>query len=92
MGNTYSGDKIGIGFQQSFSSNKKAEEITARYPAGAQVPVYYNPANPNEAVLERKASSSTVTMVIGVIFAVIAICSACSGIIALLFSVTEIST
>jgi hypothetical protein len=30
-----------------------AHKVVQRYPAGAQVMVYYNPANPSEALLER---------------------------------------
>lgn len=32
-----------------------ADKVVARYPAGTQVMVFYNPQNPSEAVLERKA-------------------------------------
>jgi hypothetical protein len=32
-----------------------AGKVVARYPSGAQVMVFYNPQNPSEAVLERKA-------------------------------------
>ena len=32
-----------------------ARKVVARYPAGAQVMVFYNPQNPSDAVLERKA-------------------------------------
>ena len=35
--------------------------MVARYPAGAQVIVFYNPQNPSDAVLERK-----VTMILAV--------------------------
>ena len=31
----------------------QAREALARYPVGVSVPVYYNPANPSEAVIER---------------------------------------
>ena len=31
----------------------QAKEALARYPVGTAVPVYYNPANPSEAVIER---------------------------------------
>ena len=30
----------------------------AKYPAGSQVTVYYNPQNPSESVLERRATGS----------------------------------
>ena len=32
----------------------QAKEARARFPVGASVPVFYNPANPSEAVLERE--------------------------------------
>lgn len=32
-----------------------ARKVTAKYPSGAQVMVFYDPANPSDAVLERKA-------------------------------------
>ena len=31
----------------------QAKETIARYPVGTSVPVYYDPANPSEAVIER---------------------------------------
>ncbi|KAA0252619.1 MAG: DUF3592 domain-containing protein [Chloroflexi bacterium] len=34
-----------------------AGKVVARYPTGSQVTVYYNPANPVEALLERKPPS-----------------------------------
>lgn len=37
-------------------SRATAERTTARYPAGAQVTVYYNPETPSEAVLDRAFS------------------------------------
>jgi hypothetical protein len=50
MGQTYQGSKVmpgpdvgGIG----------ARKVVERYPAGAQVMVYYNPDKPSEALLER---------------------------------------
>ena len=49
-GKEYSGDRLAFGF-----SNRPKEEsknIVERYPAGAHVPVYYDPDNPEESVLE----------------------------------------
>ena len=45
-----------------------ARKVVARYPAGAQVMVFYNPQNPSEAVLERKAPAQWVMWLILVIF------------------------
>jgi hypothetical protein len=43
-------------------------KVVARYPAGAQVMVFYNPQNPSEAVLERKAPAQWVMWLILIIF------------------------
>jgi len=45
-----------------------ARKVVARYPAGAQVMVFYNPQNPAEAVLERKAPAQWIMWLILVIF------------------------
>ena len=45
-----------------------AGKVVARYPAGAQVMVFYNPQNPSEAVLERKAPAQWLMWLLLVIF------------------------
>lgn len=45
-----------------------AGKVVARYPAGAQVMVFYNPQNPSEAVLETKAPAQWIMWLILVIF------------------------
>ena len=45
-----------------------AGEVVARYPAGAQVMVFYNPQNPSEAVLETKAPAQWLMWLILIIF------------------------
>lgn len=45
-----------------------AWKVVAKYPAGAQVMVFYNPQNPSEAVLERKAPAQWLMWLILVIF------------------------
>jgi hypothetical protein len=46
---TYEGDTISIGFAPADQVNETLE----RYPVGAKVPVFYNPADPSECVLGR---------------------------------------
>jgi hypothetical protein len=41
--------------------------VVARYPAGAQVMVFYNPQNPSEAVLETKAPAQWIMWLVLVI-------------------------
>lgn len=50
MGQAYQGNKVAPGPEVG---GMGANKVVARYPMGAQVTVYYNPANPSEALLER---------------------------------------
>lgn len=54
-GRDYIGDRITFGGQAGWSASIFFRYRLARYPEGSQVTVYYNPANPSEAVLERRA-------------------------------------
>ncbi|HUG33810.1 MAG TPA: DUF3592 domain-containing protein [Anaerolineales bacterium] len=53
-GQTYTGGTIKAG-EKYFSVRLygEAQKTIERYPVGAQVMVYYNPANPSESALER---------------------------------------
>ncbi|MDP2975717.1 MAG: DUF3592 domain-containing protein [Anaerolineales bacterium] len=73
----YTGNKITFGFIQGYGNYKKAQAALAHYPLGAQVTVYYNPANPADAVLERKAGGSTISLVLGIVFILISMCLGC---------------
>ena len=57
-----------------------AGKVVARYPAGAQVMVFYDPQKPSDAVLERKAPAQWLLWLILVIFD----CSLC-GVIPILW-------
>jgi hypothetical protein len=46
--------------------------------------VFYDPNNPADAVLERKAGGSNVSLMIGVVFLVIGLCLGCPLLAALL--------
>jgi hypothetical protein len=45
-----------------------ARKVVERYPVNSQVTVYYNPENPEDAVLEKKAGSQVLMWVLLVIF------------------------
>ena len=45
-----------------------AGKVVAKYPAGAQVMVFYNPQNPSDAVLERKAPAQWLMWLMLIIF------------------------
>jgi hypothetical protein len=77
LGQPHTGTRISFGFAKSYNSRHQAENELARYPLGAQVAVYYNPSNPAEVVLERKAGGSTLGTVLGVLFIILGLCIAC---------------
>jgi hypothetical protein len=83
IGQEYKGDKLGFGFQQSFGSLPKAQAALARFPVGAQVTVYYDPNNPAEAVLERKAGGASMSLVLGIIFITVSVCLGCPALVGL---------
>jgi hypothetical protein len=65
MGSEYQGDKIAFG-PKTGGSRSRAEKAIAKYPAGANVMVYYQPDKPAKAVLERTISK--VSLVMGIAF------------------------
>ncbi|PWH16906.1 MAG: hypothetical protein DDG59_08690 [Anaerolineae bacterium] len=75
---TYRGDKLTFGAKRGYASPKKAQEQIARYPVGAQVRAYYNPENPQEAVLEQRAVGSNFMLIFGIIALLISLCILCA--------------
>ena len=71
-GQAYQGTKLAPGPEVGGTG---AGKVVARYPAGAQVMVFYNPENPSDAVLETKAPAQWIMWLILIIFDV-ALCGA----------------
>jgi hypothetical protein len=84
----YSSDKIAFGYGRKFNTEMAALQSIQGYPQGGLVKVYYNPENPNEAVLERKTDRQLWGVVGGVLLMVLGLCSACPMIIIGLFFAT----
>ncbi len=78
-GTTYEGKRIMFGAVES-GSHTKAQTTITRYPVGTSVSVYYNPADPKEAVLERQSKSSNIMLILGIVFLGMALCTLCIGI------------
>ncbi len=55
----------------SSSNHGAAERAAARFVAGSTVPVYYNPANPQDAVLERSSGIAGLMFGLGALFVVL---------------------
>jgi hypothetical protein len=82
----YTGDRITFGFDKTYNRRKKAQEALAAYPLHGQVRVFYNPQNPNEAVLVQKAQGSIGGIIGGVILILISACLACPALGAYLWN------
>ena len=67
-GQSYTSQVIAFGGKVGRSNPSQVQAELAQYPVGAVVPAYYNPAKPEEAVLERKASGGAKTARNGGIF------------------------
>ena len=64
-GQAYQGGKIAPGPEMGGTG---AGKVVGRYPAGAQVMVFYNPQNPSDAVLERNAPAQWLMWLLLIIF------------------------
>jgi Protein of unknown function (DUF3592) len=62
-----------------------AGKVVARYPAGAQVMVFYNPQNPSDAVLERKAPAQWLMWFLLIVFD----CALCGAIPLIVWSMNQ---
>jgi hypothetical protein len=71
----YLGDRIAF-VGKSYASRKRAEEALQAFQVGASAWVFYDPAKPSKAVLERKASGGTMLMVLGGAIVLLAIVAA----------------
>lgn len=85
-GQEYTGEKITFGFKQTHNQEQKAQQALARFPLGGQVSVYYDPANPAEAVLKRTAGGSTVSLVLGIFFLAVSACIGCPVVAMILYN------
>ncbi len=70
-GRAYHSNRVAFGGFTSTSNPRDAQKHTDRYPAGSVVQVYYNPNNPQDATLERRAGSATFLFALGGLFLVI---------------------
>ncbi len=85
-GQRYVGDKVNIGPVRRNINPRRSQEILARYPVGGNVTVYYNPVNPQEAVLERAAAHTTAILVLGIALILVPSFIACLLLVTLVLS------
>jgi len=71
-GKDFECNKIWFGGGSSSSNSSGAYETVGQFPKGAEVPVYYHPEKPFEAVLQPGAFfSSYLVLIVGVVFALV---------------------
>ena len=73
-GKTFQGNQLAFQ-EKSYNSHKKAFALVAAFAAGSQVMVFFDPANPQNAVLERKAHGNNIILVVGGILVLAAVAS-----------------
>jgi hypothetical protein len=57
-GQRYQSNRIRFGMEVGYGWTQPAQNLVNKYPAGSVPQVFYNPADPTDAVLERTASTS----------------------------------
>jgi hypothetical protein len=73
-GQNYQGNRLAFQ-EKGYNSHKKAFKLVADFPVGGPVSVYFDPANPQNAVLERKAHGNNFILAVGGILVLAAISS-----------------
>jgi hypothetical protein len=62
------GNRICVGRPLHFMRLQKANQVLENYPLGCKVWVFYNPQDPEEAVLERRIYDRQQCLILGVVF------------------------
>ncbi len=71
LGQDYNSKQVAFGGFSSTGSKKPAEKVVYKYPLNDSVTVFYNPANPHEAVLEQTVGSGAKGSLIGGIILIV---------------------
>lgn len=76
---TFESNRINFDYGMRTSNRKKQQSIVDQYPVGRKVPVYYNPENPADSVLERKVDGAFTTILVSAVFITIGVIVAVSS-------------
>ncbi len=83
LGQTYTGSQITFGGTPAKNTLREAKKALAAYPYGASVTVYYNPENPQDAVLKRTLRGGALMLTLGSVFILSAGCLILAGLLTL---------
>jgi hypothetical protein len=88
-GQAFKGKRVHYGITPS-TSMSTAQKEADRFTPGMQVPVFYNPDKPNEAVLEKKEVTSKVGLILGVVFMALTLCTCLISVVMVLRGLLEV--
>ena len=88
-GETLVGKRLAFGGILAQSNPATAQKTLERYPLGGQVPVYYDPEKPTDAVLERQVGGMKWGLIVGIICLVLSLCITCLLLFALIRNLTS---
>lgn len=75
-GQRYHSDRFNLGWEVGRGWKSGVQKTVDRFPVGSLVPVYYNPAKPDESALEKSAPASNWFLFIAFLIIGILICTA----------------
>ena len=76
-GNLYQGRRVSFGSEPDFPSRQKAEAFLEAYPVESVTTVFYNPENPQEAVLSQTMRKMAASLIVGIVLVVLMVCFLC---------------
>ncbi len=74
---THSSSRVSFGGVTGYGRRKRAEEELNRFPINSQLRVYYDPANPSDAVLIRGTKGTMGGIIAGIILMALSVCGSC---------------
>jgi hypothetical protein len=61
-GQTYRNSRIRFGMQMGFGAASVSQRVVSKYPVGTIQPVYFNPADPTQSVLDRSTGGANTVL------------------------------
>ncbi len=75
QGIMYTGQKLSFGGSETFANYQDATGRIAALTPGSLVHVYYDPSNPDKAVLDRIAKKTSMGIILGSVFIALGLCA-----------------
>jgi hypothetical protein len=72
-GQRYKGNRLRFGAEMGYGFPGMVQRTLDKYPPGGTATIYYNPDNPNEAVLEQSTNIAANFLIVGILLVVIVV-------------------